>query len=1002
MKIQLVRKRISLVILLGIVYFFFSGNKKREPIERTESPISLTTSDGAGLILKSYESNTVLDGFFAFTEIKLSFQNPENRQREGRFKIILPDNAHLARFAMQIDDKWQEGEVVEREKATRVYEDFLHRKQDPALLESDAGNEFSARIFPIPAMSEKKLILSYSTTLNSIPPKYTVPVVGLPQIEDFVLRVMYESNEFRNFSENSELLEDQKLVERKVFSITKKNYKPTKDFHFVHTLTKNLVSKQGKNFALKLVPFPETKEKKARLENLVILVDTSASSTLHFSDTVAKLEKLLPKLNLKESYIFGFDTSLSAYGKGLDGLKKLKDVSPLGASNLSKTIQDLGKTIGDQEFRLLVVSDSVLTAGETSKKGITEIFKKQKWIERVDFLIPASYKDSAVMDSLLKTGKDDGIAISFDSEITEIERRLRLQVLSMPSIKVNEANWFFAGSLSVLQPGDPLTIFGEMNSENGKAEEQLRIDGKFLEGFGVVSTEALLLEREVTSARIDRLLALTETESNADISSGLKLQAIELSTRNRIQCPLTSFLVLETAADYDRFQISRNALTDIMTVGLGGIEVLNRKSMLSYDFLNPDNIEKRKVEEQERIRLSKQKQREQERDRKDSPKKSEASTDISSNSQGINREEAFEDDNISSVSAETNAQTTKPIPGTDSLPIVHSPIENLPERNRFSVEFRTTTNRPERESEKREKIDPYQGKMKEYYIYLNAGENLKALDFARKWREESPEDILALLALGDSYFALGDRKNAVRSYTSFVDYFPRRADIRRWSGEKLLSIGMYEEAIDTFEKALLERPDHPSSYHLLTISYMKSNQWKKAYDTLMLGLSRTFPDRFQNVHDIFYDDLDLLYSLVKNSDKESSLPSLSKNSKLKLKSLSKEIRFILVWETDANDVDFHIYDKDNHHAFYSDKQLASGGELYADITGGYGPECFRIINPKAFPYRLEAHYYSRGPMGYGMGAMQIIRFDGEKKLEVETRSFVIMNDGAYVNLGKVK
>ena len=118
--------------------------------------------------------------------------------------------------------------------------------------------------------------------------------------------------------------------------------------------------------------------------------------------------------------------------------------------------------------------------------------------------------------------------------------------------------------------------------------------------------------------------------------------------------------------------------------------------------------------------------------------------------------------------------------------------------------------------------------------------------------------------------------------------------------------------------------------------------------------------------------------------------------------MGNEIRFILVWETDANDVDFHIYDKDKQHAFYSSKELASGGALYADLTGGYGPECFRILNPKAFPYKLEAHYYSRGPMGYGMGAMQVIRFDGNKNVDVETRSFVIMNDGAYIDLGTVK
>src|SRR5204863_4536728 len=86
-------------------------------------------------------------------------------------------------------------------------------------------------------------------------------------------------------------------------------------------------------------------------------------------------------------------------------------------------------------------------------------------------------------------------------------------------------------------------------------------------------------------------------------------------------------------------------------------------------------------------------------------------------------------------------------------------------------------------------------------------------------------------------------------------------------------------------------------------------------------------------------------------------------------------RFVLYWETDANDVDFHIQDARGGHAWYSHKQLASGGELYADITTGYGPECFAIPGtPKAGPYRLSINYYSQGPMGYGMGLLQIQQF----------------------------
>src|SRR5262249_39233709 len=99
---------------------------------------------------------------------------------------------------------------------------------------------------------------------------------------------------------------------------------------------------------------------------------------------------------------------------------------------------------------------------------------------------------------------------------------------------------------------------------------------------------------------------------------------------------------------------------------------------------------------------------------------------------------------------------------------------------------------------------------------------------------------------------------------------------------------------------------------------------------------------------------------------------------------------------------FHIYDSKGGHAYYGDRQLPSGGELYADVTTGYGPECFAIINPKAFPYRLQAHYYSRGPMGYGMGKLEVMEHDGNGELYFDERPFVIMQDGGFVDLGQVK
>ena len=56
-------------------------------------PMSLTSSDGTGLILQSLTARSVVEDPLAFTELKLVFRNPEPRQIEGQFEITLPPGA---------------------------------------------------------------------------------------------------------------------------------------------------------------------------------------------------------------------------------------------------------------------------------------------------------------------------------------------------------------------------------------------------------------------------------------------------------------------------------------------------------------------------------------------------------------------------------------------------------------------------------------------------------------------------------------------------------------------------------------------------------------------------------------------------------------------------------------------------------------------------------------------------------------------------------------------
>lgn len=210
--------------------------------------------------------------------------------------------------------------------------------------------------------------------------------------------------------------------------------------------------------------------------------------------------------------------------------------------------------------------------------------------------------------------------------------------------------------------------------------------------------------------------------------------------------------------------------------------------------------------------------------------------------------------------------------------------------------------------------------------------------------------------------------------------------------------------IDTYQKAFASRPDHPSGARMLAYALARAGYLDDALETIIAAFVRRYPSgRFAGVRRVLADDVGILAAVVVKARPERRADVEKRLAEIGVRISNKpSLRFVLVWETDANDVDFHIRDGRGGHAYYSSRKLRSGGELYADVTTGYGPECFAIDGrATAYPYRLQAHYYSRGPMGYGMGKLQIVEHDGAGTIKLEERPFVVMTDRAFVNLGVV-
>jgi tetratricopeptide (TPR) repeat protein len=938
------------------------------------APISLTASDGTGLALVGLEANGVLEPPLAFTELHLTFDNPRDRTIEGQFRIALPPGAALSRFAMKNDAGWQEGEVVERQRAREVYEDSLHRRQDPALLEQDAGNEFSARVFPIPGHGRKELIVSYSHALTRADQPYVLPLLGLSNIGRLDVRVLLGGHADQDTAASNL---GGKVSERRVVELHKQGWTPDRDFEIAADRAANRAGLRQGNLAVVRVAAPVTPEPQ-EIAGLYVLVDSSASRALGYAAQVRRLGQLIAGLRdgteggrtplgvavFDQEVVSVFEGTAAGFGEA--EMRRLRERRPLGASNLGLALGWLGERLnrtGHKYPRVLLLTDGVATAGEIETRTLKAAVRGlgDKGVDRLDVLAAGGLRDEAALRELT-TGNlpHDGQRIDGAAPLAEIARRLTLACRSGIAVKVAGAAWVWPETLDGVQPGDETLVYADLPAAKPL---HLTLDGKPIELAGLGSAERPLLQRAWAQGRIERLLHQRETAAagDDDLRQALGLEIVEVSVKNRVLSPFTSLLVLETRYDYARFGLDRQALADILTVGPGGLEVMARKTSEPAQTFEQAQIARPEV----------------------SPKVEEALRSLGDVARG----------DAAAGSAVAREDRAKREEGSwlfgDFLPAEE-------------VGAATTNQWVEAETA------PYTGRFAEVKRDLAAGRTEQARKLAEAWNTQDPGDVLALLALGEAWEADGDMAGAARAYGSLIDLFPRRADLRRLAGERLERVGQagLELAIDTYRKAVAERPDHPSGHRLLAWALLRAGRFGEAFAAMEKGLEQHYPaGRFAGVDRVMREDLGLLAAawLRAEPGRRAELLDRLHAQEAEIED-QPSVRFVLTWETDANDVDLHVWDRRGDHAYYRQKTLPSGGELYADVTTGYGPECFTVRNPEgrnAAPYHLRVHYYNRGPMGYGMGTVQVVRHDGNGKLTIEPRPFVVMTDAAMVDVGSV-
>lgn len=896
-------------------------------VEQAPPPISLVPTDGSELALTALEAKVSIDGPIAHTELHFTFHNAENRLREGRFSVALPGDAAVDRFAMKTDGGWREASVVARQEGRVVYERFLKHRVDPALLERDAGNAFSARIYPIAANADKELIIAYDHLVSSAHP-YDLNLRGLPIIPK--LSIAIDDNGSKRTIQGDRKSPDDVRIAVAPGSIARI---------------------AGDAFVARLEP-PATSAR-VPLQKVAILVDTSASRAPVMgkqAQLVGELVRALPADT--EVAIAAYDQEVTELYRGragnFSGTGELLAHGALGASDLGAALSWAAASP-----RVILVGDGTPTLGETDAGKLAA---RLKGVERVDALQVGTSIDRDTVNALLVAGAHPGgLYDRLDLD------RLTAAPEPVQSLAVAGATALYPATTKGIAPGEPVWVFGHRADVNG-----------FTAFIGFGGTREIRLPAAPSNERVKRLAARAEVAALTEQlpqhpELAKRIEALGLA--NHLVTSQTSLLVLETDDDARRVGIATPAQQ--AQAEQGGGEVI-------------------------RIRDS-------------AP-----TIDPTSTTQGI--------------TIDRNYLRNIPVPGrtfesvlgsaagsqSDGIGVSISGSSSL--ENHYYVDgvnIRATTNKVDGRNggfggfdpppphdavpvdSKEVHAPPYNGTFLEVLTAIHDGDKRGALRLATRSELANPGDVASLFALGEALEAMGAPKLAARAYGSLIDLYPSRAELARAAGQRLDRLGAVgrSNAIDAYRRAIKERPDQIGAYRLLAIDLWRTGDIDGALATLDAAKPHATRPSIQL---ILTRDAQLLAAAIAHQRPERADALTQRYGALAPDSL----RFVLAWETDANDVDLHVYDAKDHHAFFGSRAMPSGGELLDDVTDGFGPEMFYVEHPKAAPYHLAVHYYNRGPEGVGLGSVQVLRLE-KGKLTIEDRPFVIQNDNAMVDLGVV-
>jgi Flp pilus assembly protein TadD len=208
----------------------------------------------------------------------------------------------------------------------------------------------------------------------------------------------------------------------------------------------------------------------------------------------------------------------------------------------------------------------------------------------------------------------------------------------------------------------------------------------------------------------------------------------------------------------------------------------------------------------------------------------------------------------------------------------------------------------------------------------------------------------------------GDRAIGLRVLTNLAELRLDDAALLRVLAWRLSEAGELDQAVEILEKVLRLRPEEPQSRRDLALVLSDRADARGRPDDASRAVALLWEvgrQAWQKTPDIEIVSLMELNRVLARASRrgwtqvDKAAPVDPRVKKL----LDLDVRISLSWDADNTDVDLHVTEPTDEHAFYGHRDTRMGGLVSNDVTTGYGPEEYVVRRALPGAYDIRVHYY---------------------------------------------